>query len=565
MATHPTASAKPEITPVSDLLDAVASGEYRIPRFQRPYVWSPEDMILLFDSISKGYPIGSMLIWQTERDDITSLPSIGPAPLPDTGPTIKSYVVDGHQRLATLLGVLKLPEDYPREKLENWRWWIAYDLKSEIFIHLRGAIDPIPLHLLPLRSLLRTVDFARRTREIANSENFDESEIVILLDRADSIQRSIREYRIPLTVMKYGTLDDAVNIFARVNQRGRNMTPDQMVSALTFRDKGEGDFDLSEAIDDVLGELREKGHGDLQRRVILQVILALAELDFTRPSYERIVNRKSYEKMTPAVELSKKALLESVDFLSKMIGLNTSKLLPYASILVLLAIFFSKLKENDAALRANKIELIIKWFWATSFNGWFAGANTTLMRQAAEKITALATADTFETDDFESFFFEDRPIRAFPTTFDRRSARVRASLLVQILVGKPLDPRNGKEIDGAMVFSDEGSRDIPYFYPNQKKPIVSNPANRVILPEGFSRNARGAFMQLDESEKSTEILNSHFISAAALKSLKNDAFEDFIQYRERSILEAEKHFLSVIGLTLDEVSKRSIEEIDTDD
>jgi hypothetical protein len=90
-----------------------------------------------------------------------------------------------------------------------------------------------------------------------------------------------------MTVMRSANLDDAVTIFARVNQRGRDMTPDQMVSALTFRDKSEGDFDLATSIDDILDDLREVGFGDLQRRIVLQIILVIAGLDFTRPSCEK--------------------------------------------------------------------------------------------------------------------------------------------------------------------------------------------------------------------------------------------------------------------------------------
>jgi uncharacterized protein with ParB-like and HNH nuclease domain len=132
MSSLPTTSTtRPDIVPVIDLLDNVTSGEFRVPRFQRPYVWSPDDMIQLFDSVLKGYPIGSLLIWQTDRQDITSLDSIGPITLSEIGPVVKSYVVDGHQRLATLLGVLRLPENYPRQKMDDWRWWIAYDLKTQ--------------------------------------------------------------------------------------------------------------------------------------------------------------------------------------------------------------------------------------------------------------------------------------------------------------------------------------------------------------------------------------------------------------------------------------------------
>ncbi|WP_080401600.1 DUF262 domain-containing protein [Burkholderia ubonensis] len=564
MSNPPAASAKPEIVPISDLLDSVMSGEFRVPRFQRPYVWAPDDMIQLFDSVVKGYPIGSLLIWQTERTDISSLSSIGPIELPTGGPALKSYIVDGHQRLATLLGVLRLPETHPRVKMDDWRWWIAYDLDAEQFVHLKDFSGSIPLHLLPLRSVLRTVDFARRTRDIASSGEFNEVVANELLDRADIVQRAIRDYRIPMIVMKSGSLDDAVTIFSRVNQRGRDMTPDQMVSALTFRDRAEGDFDLAGSIDDVLGELRIRGFGDLQRRTVLQVILALAGLDFTRPSYEKIVNRASYELMRPAVEHSKEALSNSVSFLAESVGLKTSRLLPYASIIVMLAIYFSELSTKRIDPIKPDIELLKKWFWATSFNGWFAGANTTDLRQAGELMRNLARSKEESILEFEKFFFA-RPIRPFPESFDRRSARVRASLLVQILAGRPRSPQDSEIIDGSAVFADVAARDIPYFFPNQRRPKVSNPANRVILPEGFGRNARGAFLHLTDSPDDRAILQSHFISDEAFSELKADNFEGFISHRERSILIAEREYLSQFELALDLAGERNAEEVDSDE
>lgn len=560
MSFYTATTARPDILAVSDLLDLATSGEYRIPRFQRPYVWSQEDMIQLFDSISKGYPIGSLLIWQTERSDISSSPFIGPVSIPTASPALKSYVVDGHQRLATLLGILRLPENYPRSKADEWKWWIAYDLKEEIFVHLKNS-DPIPLTLLPLRGLLRTVDFARRTREIANDSSISPEEIVLYLDRADSLQRAIREYRIPIIVMKSGSLDDAVTIFARVNQRGKDMTPDQMVSALTFRDASDGDFDLSESIDGILGELRSSGFGDLGRRIVLQVILALASLDFTRPSYEKIVNRESYEDMRAATVRAEAALKNTVLFFAENIGFKTSRLLPYASIAVLLAIFFDtySLKKRKSP---QAIELLEKWFWATSFNGWFAGANTTDLRRAGDLMRKLGSNSRGTEEVFEKFFFSERLIRPFPESFDRRSARLRASILVQLIAGKPLNPLSSEPLDGNDIFEDESARDIPYFFPKLKRPNVSNPANRVILPSGFPRNARPVFLKIDDS--SSNILKSHFISSAAFNDLLNEDFEGFISKREIAITKAEKKFLLKFELTLDNFASRNSEDFDSD-
>lgn len=554
-------TSKPDILPLSDLLEGVMQGEYRIPRFQRPYVWSLDDMVQLFDSVAKGYPIGSLLIWQTERNDISSLPEIGPIQLPESGPTLKSYVVDGHQRLATLLGVLKIAENYPRERQDDWRWWIAYDLERERFEHIRDAKASIPMHMMPLRNILRTVDFARRAREILSEPGFTNEHATLLIDRADALQRSIREYRLPMIVMKSGSLDDAVTIFARVNQRGRDMTPDQMVSALTFRDKQEGDFDLSTSIDKILGALREGGFADLKRGVVLQVILALADLDFTRPSYERIVDRNSFERMRAAADKAEQALTLTVKFLTNL-GVGTSKLLPYASIAVMLALYFDK-TERPTEKGGEDYPLLTKWFWGTSFNGWFAGANTTTLRQAGELMRQLGIDFGTFAPKLEGFFLK-QPIRAFPETFDRRSARVRASLLVQILAAKPLHPQTGKPLDGMSIFEDESSRDIPYFYPNQRRPTVSNPANRVILPDGFPRNARGAFLNIPPDVDKVAILESHLITEEAYSALIADDFDSFISKRECRISEIEREFLKGVGITYEHLAERNREEMDAE-
>ena len=43
--------------------------EYFLPAIQRPYVWKPEQLIRLFDSILKGYPISSFLFWDLKQEN----------------------------------------------------------------------------------------------------------------------------------------------------------------------------------------------------------------------------------------------------------------------------------------------------------------------------------------------------------------------------------------------------------------------------------------------------------------------------------------------------------------
>ncbi len=71
---------KPEVTFLSDVLTEIEKGSIRIPNFQRDFVWRPSDMLALFDSILKGYPIGSLLLWET-TDGYQSRPKVGPIPI----------------------------------------------------------------------------------------------------------------------------------------------------------------------------------------------------------------------------------------------------------------------------------------------------------------------------------------------------------------------------------------------------------------------------------------------------------------------------------------------------
>ena len=43
--------------------------DYFLPSIQRELVWKPEQIERLFDSILRGYPIGSFLFWKVKREN----------------------------------------------------------------------------------------------------------------------------------------------------------------------------------------------------------------------------------------------------------------------------------------------------------------------------------------------------------------------------------------------------------------------------------------------------------------------------------------------------------------
>jgi hypothetical protein len=58
--------------PLKTLLGLAGKGEdatLLIPDLQRPYVWQPSQVIVLIDSLIRGWPFGTLLTWKVTADD----------------------------------------------------------------------------------------------------------------------------------------------------------------------------------------------------------------------------------------------------------------------------------------------------------------------------------------------------------------------------------------------------------------------------------------------------------------------------------------------------------------
>jgi Protein of unknown function DUF262 len=106
--------------PLFEILKAASSepgATLLIPDLQRPYVWSPDKVTLLVDSIIRGWPFGTLLLWEIKKDSLASIPSRAfwrivdrtdegfgdDRVAKDTPPAEFRMVLDGQQRLQSLL------------------------------------------------------------------------------------------------------------------------------------------------------------------------------------------------------------------------------------------------------------------------------------------------------------------------------------------------------------------------------------------------------------------------------------------------------------------------------
>ena len=83
------------------LIEDIKQGNIALPEIQRPFVWSSAKTRDLFDSMYRGYPVGTLLFWETGAD-------VGTRQIGGGGneKVAKLLIVDGQQRLTSLFAVL---------------------------------------------------------------------------------------------------------------------------------------------------------------------------------------------------------------------------------------------------------------------------------------------------------------------------------------------------------------------------------------------------------------------------------------------------------------------------
>src|SRR5262249_28592653 len=130
-------------------------------------------------------------------------------------------------------------------------------------------------------------------------------------------------------------------------------------------------------------------------------------------------------RLRDGVASATKSLDLAIDFLQG-IGVMIGRLLPYAMQLVALSAFF----DRRPAPTESQLSMLRRWFWVSSFSGWFGGANPSRVNGLVTEFREIARAGRAP-EKLANFDLDGKSL-PYPSTFDMRSARTRALLLVML-------------------------------------------------------------------------------------------------------------------------------------
>jgi hypothetical protein len=85
---------------LSTILDQIDAGSMLLPEFQRGYVWNRDQVRGFMRSLYLGYPVGSLLVWETDTSDkaVRGASHSG---------GVRQLLLDGQQRVTSLYGVTR--------------------------------------------------------------------------------------------------------------------------------------------------------------------------------------------------------------------------------------------------------------------------------------------------------------------------------------------------------------------------------------------------------------------------------------------------------------------------
>jgi hypothetical protein len=215
---------------ISDIvrhIDDATLGALNVPEFQRKYVWRASKVVDLVDSLWRGYPVGTLLLWESAYESPrTALGTQGP----------KLWIVDGQQRvtsLALLFG--KKPYWWPDATQWN-RFYEKYDVLANIARDKDdlefGLVNPIrrkSSEWLSVRWVLNSANLSELAAEVSeklgNTKRFAE-----IHEKLQSIKK-IETAQLYEIIVDH-ELEDVAEIFGRLNTAGTKIRESDIVVAL---------------------------------------------------------------------------------------------------------------------------------------------------------------------------------------------------------------------------------------------------------------------------------------------------------------------------------------------
>lgn len=395
----------------------IAKNHYLLPAIQRKFVWESEQIEMLFDSIMRGYPINSFMLWKITDDGIKKnykfysfIKDFAKRYNENNieAPTIFLNndffaIIDGQQRMTSLY--IGIGGTY-RDKKPNKRWKYSEDVMptKRLYIDLNAAlpstIDNQKLYNFCFKSEQEIAEDAThvwfKVGEILNkdqsyvctylAENNLTSNAFAVSTLANLCNKINTEELINYCLIEEQDQDKVLEIFIRTNSGGTPLSFSDLLMSIASANWDR--FDARDEMNKVREMIRTLGNPnfDVSQDFILKAILVLSDVDirFRIDNFGK-GNIAKFENNWIDIKNS----LVATFTLLEQLGFNDSLLrAKNAAIPIAYYIYKNSLAEKivKTTYDSNDKRNIAKWLIMSLLKGLFGGQSDSVLKILRDKI-----------------------------------------------------------------------------------------------------------------------------------------------------------------------------------
>ena len=347
------------------LVRLIESRHIAVPEFQRGFVWKTAQVKKLFDSLINQYPIGSFILWETNKNiDARTLDG-------EKLPKRKLLILDGQQRLAS----------------------IYYLCRRQKFLEVKDKFHE---------------NCDNRERDVIEFEKFyigkGENGLVLEYGRDGSqkldfarFKRLVKAgYRFPVITVSLDAYRKAIAVFERINQAGTRISTESIFLSETWSTHSN--------IAKILRGWKKKNKNSLTKGIdtvifihVFALILQLEEkhnnggnIDISIKTLKKIADqvREGGERYNRLFEDAVKSVARAVEYLKEEYKIVNLGELPSQTMVTVLAVFFFYQPRSLSKIQLSELR---KWFWRSSLSNRYIGSGYSLYVDAdAKKMRDLA-------------------------------------------------------------------------------------------------------------------------------------------------------------------------------
>ena len=297
---------------INTILSQIDLGSYAMPVFQRGYVWNRDQVRRLMNSLYHGYPIGELLVWNTETDPDLSR---GDGPLT---PGNVNLILDGQQRMTTLYGIIKGKPPKFFEGNANSFTNLYFNMETETFEFYMAAKmkgDPAWISVTELMQKGASKFLQEKMLEDPANAPFWLTHLSVLNNLDGIKQLSIH---VETVSGSDKTIDVVVDIFNNVNCGGTKLSKGDLALAKVCSEWA----DARDQLKAVLTRFNKAGYS-----FSMEWLLRCLTVYLTGQPYFNVLGQTPIEEIKKTLPKTEKTIGTCLDHIGTRLGLDHDRVL----------------------------------------------------------------------------------------------------------------------------------------------------------------------------------------------------------------------------------------------